>query len=337
MSFTYNNQNNSAQYGGPSAPVFNKQYSDVDQPPPYSSNNSMPSHTIPPMQHPLSSLSTPYQAPSMSVPQGGPADQNREQRFIDILSRYEISRDFSNRLQKYLVMTKIVFVYDDSGSMNSVLNDSPLNTGVFKATRWDELKNFSKISIDLANIFNPEGIDIHFLNRPAARNVRTLNDLEPYLVNKPSGFTPMRRTLETVLRENNVRSLAERKLLIVIVTDGEPTDDSGREDINGFKYVLESRNKNVYTTIVSCTDEDNTMDYLNNWDRIIPRLDVVDDYRNEKAEILKAKGPRFPFSYGDYIVKTLIGSMDPELDNLDETGNRNLATSSQNDDCCIIL
>ncbi len=60
------------------------------------------------------------------------------------------------------------------------------------------------------------------------------------------------------------------------------------------------------------------MDYLNNWDRNIPNLDVVDDYRSERVEIRKVKGQRYPFSFGDYVVKSLIGSIDPELDKLDE-------------------
>ena len=125
--------------------------------------------------------------------------------------------------------------------------------------------------------------------------------------------------LQTVLSENNTSRLGENKLLVIIVTDGEPTDDYGNKDIHGFKHALQARGRNVFTTIVSCTDEDNTMDYLNNWDRNIPRLDVVDDYRNERLEITRAKGRNFKFSYGDYVVKILIGSMDPELDNLDET------------------
>ena len=183
------------------------------------------------------------------------ADQNREQRYTHLLRQYEISHDFSTRLQKNLNMTKIVYVYDDSGSMNMMLNDSPLNTGVFKATRWDELKHFSKVSIELANVFNPEGIDIFFLNRPAARAVKHIHDLEPYFIDKPNGFTPIRRVLQTVLAENNRTRLAERKLLIVIVTDGEPTDEYGKKDIKGFKEVLQSRDRNVHTTIVSCTDE----------------------------------------------------------------------------------
>lgn len=162
--------------------------------------------------------------------------------------------------------------------------------------------------------------------------------MDPYLLNKPAGFTPMKRVMERVLAENNKNVLGEQKLLIIIVTDGEPTDDSGKEDIRGFKSALKSRPAHVYTTIVSCTDEDHTMDYLNNWDVTIPRLDVVDDYKNEvqahshlnktsfcnfyqlikRLEVLKAKGHRFRFSYGDYIVKILVGSMDPELDNMDE-------------------
>jgi hypothetical protein len=246
------------------------------------------------------------------------AAENREQRYASILNQYEISSEFSNRLQTHLAMTKIVYVYDDSGSMNSVLDESPLNSGLFKATRWDELKNFSRVSIDLASIFNPEGIDIYFLNRPVARGVKHINELEPYLIDKPSGFTPMRRILERVLADYNKVRLGERKLLIVIVTDGEPTDDTGKQDIKGFKKVLQSRAKCVYTTIVSCTDQEHTMEYLNNWDRNIPRLDVVDDYRNERKEIVKSKGKNYPFSYGDYIVKVLIGSIDQELDNLDE-------------------
>ena len=60
------------------------------------------------------------------------------------------------------------------------------------------------------------------------------------------------------------------------------------------------------------------MEYLNNWDRTIPRLDVIDDFRNEKLEILRAQGSNFKFSFGDYIVKSLIGSIDPEMDGLDE-------------------
>ncbi len=41
------------------------------------------------------------------------------------------------------------------------------------------------------------------------------------------------------------------------------------------------------------------MAYLNDWDKIIPNLDVIDDYKTEKEEILRWQGQLFPFSYGD--------------------------------------
>ena len=42
-------------------------------------------------------------------------------------------------------------------------------------------------------------------------------------------------------------------------------------------------------------------------------LDVIDDYRSEKAEVQRVRGPNFPFSFGDYIAKALLGCMDPWL------------------------
>ena len=73
------------------------------------------------------------------------------------------------------------------------------------------------------------------------------------------------------------------------------------------------------------------MSYLNNWDRTIPRLDVVDDFRNERAQIVRAQGQHFRFSFGDYIVKSLVGSIDQQLDKLDEKPN------NIDDGCCVLL
>ena len=81
----------------------------------------------------------------------------------------------------------------------------------------------------------------------------------------------------------------------------------------------------MFTTVVVCTDDDESVEYLNKWDRQLPNLDVVDDFRNERRQIQKVNGRNFRFSFGDYVVKSLIGSIDPELDRLDES------------QCCSIL
>lgn len=115
-----------------------------------------------------------------------------------------------------------------------------------------------------------------------------------------------------------------KKLLIIIVTDGEPTDDRGNSDINGFKKCLQSRRPidRIFTSIIACTDEEDSMDYMNKWDRNIPNLDVVDDFRNEKNQVVKHKGSRARFTYGDYVVKCLLGSIDKRLDKSDENYNK---------------
>ena len=41
------------------------------------------------------------------------------------------------------------------------------------------------------------------------------------------------------------------------------------------------------------------MKYLNDWDKKIPNLDVVDDYYSERKEIQACRGNNFPFSFGD--------------------------------------
>lgn len=102
------------------------------------------------------------------------------------------------------------------------------------------------------------------------------------------------------------------------MTDGEPTDTRGNSDIKGFRKCLKARASNVYTNIVACTDQDDSIHYLNRLDRHVPRVDVLDDYRNEKVEVRKARGRRFQFTYGDYVCKALIGSIDRITDRTDE-------------------
>ncbi|RNA30148.1 Collagen alpha-1(XIV) chain [Brachionus plicatilis] len=253
----------------------------------------------------------------------------------DISNRYEIHHVFSNKLQ-LLESFKIVFIFDDSGSMNATLSDSPLNTGLLKATRWDELQFFSKISIEIANMFNQNGTDIYFLNRPMARNISSADQLLSYFKNRPAGFTPLSGVLLKVLADNNQAELRERKLLIVIVTDGEPTDNKGRIDIRNFEKILKNLNSNIHTRIVSCTDEKENVCYLNSMDRSIQRLDVIDDFRNERLKILKIQGENFNFSFGDYVVKSMMGSIVKKIDYLNESFTKSNVNPQTRKKCSLI-
>jgi hypothetical protein len=183
--------------------------------------------------------------------------------------------------------------------------DTCLKTG---GTRWDEQKKMAKIVTDIAATMDTNGIDHYFLNKGTFPNIMDAQQAESLFTGTCGG------TLRTVLADK-LAILVEKKLLIIIITDGQA------ESISDFRSILANERvpaDRVYTTIVACTDEDRTMDYLNGWDQQIKRLDIVDDYQSEKVEVLKKQGQDFPFSFGDYVVKTLLGSIDQHIDKLDE-------------------
>ena len=129
----------------------------------------------------------------------------------------------------------------------------------------------------------------------------------------------MSKTFQKVINENPAESLDKRNLLIIIATDGEPTDDAGYSNIPEFKQTLMNCPSFVFTNIVACTDDERSIGYLNGLDRELARLDVVDDYASELAEIRRLNGPDFKFSFGDYATKALLGSVNPDLDLTDES------------------
>ncbi|CAF3613186.1 unnamed protein product [Rotaria sp. Silwood1] len=79
----------------------------------------------------------------------------------------------------------------------------------------------------------------------------------------------------------------------------------------------------MYVTFLACTDDESSADYLSQWGRTMINVDIVDDYKSEREEVRQAKGFNYPFSFGDYIVKALIGAVDPQMDALDEYANSN--------------
>ncbi|CAF1413157.1 unnamed protein product [Rotaria sordida] len=85
-------------------------------------------------------------------------------------------------------------------------------------------------NLDIASVFDPNDIDIFFLNRQRIRNVRHTEQLIPVFAIPPAGSTPIVRMLRQVLQEKQLE-IQERKLLILITTDGVPTDDGGQQHI----------------------------------------------------------------------------------------------------------
>ena len=247
-----------------------------------------------------------------------PVEISNDAKLEYIKQQYEISSYYSKKLE-HLRGIDIVLLCDDSGSMSHAGSfDKYLNKCL---TRWEELKQRVQIIMEISSIMDPDGIDIYFLNRSPVHNVKDINQINHIFASPPLGGTPLNDAFNKIIRDKT-ESIRERKVLIVIATDGEPSKyDNNGKYIDGkaeFMETLRHRRpiENILISIMACTDDKDVLTYLHKLDKEIPYLDVVDDYENEKKEIFKCTGTNI--SQGDYIVKTLIGAIDLEFDQMDE-------------------
>ncbi|KAL0229654.1 hypothetical protein GEMRC1_013199 [Eukaryota sp. GEM-RC1] len=272
---------------------------------------------------------------STDIPSAPISHQNdRLSRFASVVRDYEISEKMALYLRK-LERFDIVVIADDSGSMLTPL--TPISSTSPSQTRWDELKGQVQIITKIATCLDSDGIDLYFLNRSGLNNVTETSQIDQLFSNPPRGYTPLTRVLRQAISDkHHVINDPElgKSLLVIIITDGQPTTDDGYSDIKTFLSELNKRPDNVHVSIVACTDDDRTLEYLNTLDDNSVHLDVVDDYVNERKEILEAQGSNFPFSYGDYVVKILCGSIVKELDELDSRKGTS-SSISYGSECCV--
>lgn len=247
----------------------------------------------------------------VSVTPSAPNLINNMERFENIVEKHNISMFFAQQLRQ-LENYEICIICDDSGSMCNPVK-SPTTPFEKIDTRWMEAQKSLKIITDIASIFDPTGIDIYYLNRPPIKNVYCAEDLNNYIhfFNPPDGFTPLGERIQEVLNE---KKTCERNLLLIVFTDGQPNN------MKLFMDVLKNRNPidKIFISIVACTDDESCVGYLNNLDEKIKNLDVSDDFYSEKQQILKVQGSKFSFTFGDYITKILLGSINKNMDKLDE-------------------
>ncbi|CAM4772508.1 unnamed protein product [Rotaria magnacalcarata] len=323
------------QGGYPSQPPYqNPRGPTPQQPPnqnPYGQNpygqNPYPSN-VPQQQYPNSygSNAPPqsYQTPYGSNPQqppGGGYNQNSygspaaNDRIRAIAGRYEINDTLAQRLN-ILNQFEIVLLCDDSGSMNTPVDGT-------QGTRWDELRSIVQIVMEIGCVFDSNGIDVNFLNRSPMKNVTDPRQVIESFSQRPSGLTPLTPALRQIFQSAASKPGSDKRLLVFVATDGAPTDANGNVDVQGLENLMrnERQANTTYVTFLACTDDESSVAYLSQWDRSMMNVDVVDDYKTEREEVRRTRGYNYPFSFGDYVAKALLGAVDPQMDLLDESGN----------------
>ena len=236
----------------------------------------------------------------------------KKNKIRKLIEKYEIDPLFSEKLD-LLNDFEIVLLIDDSGSMNTPLSDNSKYS-----TRWEELKSVVNIVISIATIYDEDGIDIYFLNRNNEKKIKCLEQVSNILDDPPQGLTPLTSSLTEIF--NNF-SYSLKPVLVVIATDGVPYN--GINDLENFKKLLINKNHDrFFISFLACSDQEKDIGYLNELDFIVPNVDTLDDYNSEKKEVIKAQGKDFSYTFGDHVVRLLLGPICEELDKLDEANHR---------------
>ncbi|UJR07418.1 hypothetical protein I4U23_011704 [Adineta vaga] len=278
------------------------------------SSDVEPKHPVQPAGEQTSEIPTPLTYSFHSVPQSIPYQPRR--RFDDDLRRIAEKYEIQETLSRHLCLLddyEIVILCDDSGSMNTPVDDT-------NRTRWDELCEIVKIVLEIGVVFDSSGVDIYFLNRPPMPNVTDPQTVNAAFAEPPHGYTPLVASLGYIFRLPITQRGRDKKVLLFIATDGAPTDKKGNINVEELEHLMVNV-RNTETTHVMfliCTDDPVCVDYLVEWDRRMVNVDVTDDYFTERERIRRFRGQNYPFSKGDYIVKALVGAIVPEIDNLDD-------------------
>ena len=191
-----------------------------------------------------------------------------------------------------------------------------------------ELKATLKKLISMMLVIDNHGFELKFLNDDNWYKINSESDLEGVFKPKqfPRGMTPLKANLEKVLGGYNHGDYPEGDTILLVLTDGEPSDTN----FNNLKAMIERRNKSVYVSFIMCTEDDDVVTAYEGCIDPLKGVDIVDDYVSEK-KVCERVGNKL--SYNKYLAKCLLGS---KLDKYGHLDSHNMGPKAEGG-CCSIL
>jgi len=211
-----------------------------------------------------------------------------------------------------------IWVVDNSGSMQKPDGHRIVDTldhdsvKIVDGTRWEEIRECVRYHIRMANLLQAP-TRFRLLNHPGAtvgaqefgvaetihNNNGSPQEQEQTATTilrktRPSGCTPLTAHMQEIyaIVSNMAPSLRRdgRKVVIVIATDGLPTDEGGIGGAYESRRFVEAlralEGLPVWVVIRLCTDEDEVVNFYNDLDEQLElSLEVLDDYCGEAAEV----------------------------------------------------
>ena len=220
------------------------------------------------------------------------------------------------------------FIIDDSGSMQC--STDALDPVTRKPTsRWREAQLRLRELIEILAYVPFNQIVIEFLNRrdrislgrrrggrdPAAFVRDAHSEIDAAFARAPAGTTPALEKLRESLVRGRGRSIAR-----YFFGDGAP--DGGvraqEEIVSILRHRADPSSNPI--TFVSCTNEDDQVEWMKDAEEHVPYCSEFDDYKDEGMEVLKDQGAALPYTRGFHLVCTLVAALNPDdLDSMDES------------------
>ena len=169
------------------------------------------------------------------------------------------------------------------------------------------------------------------MNRDGLTGVKDPMQLAPLFAQPPRGGTPM---ISMFRKMYNLYANEPGRVLLILVTDGEPSDGSYNDLFN----VLNNKPANFYVSFVECNDNEEEMDYLTGWDTRLARFHNQEDYGEELRLVRQVQGPATKFTRANYVQMIVLSPIYPQYAiDLRRAGGKLGGYGGQQAACCTLL
>lgn len=217
------------------------------------------------------------------------------------------------------------FIIDNSLSMNQYDGMCNPETGLVMSRIEEAIYRLGNIG-DLLSYIPVKGITLRTLSgehTPVAINCQAppheiSAQIKSYLEFVNTGprttNTPLFTALSTSLEENRN---SPNPRIIYVLNDGMPNSGGGPYQVCDLLRTSRCGEKNP-VCLIACTGDRESVAWMNDADRIIGNIHVIDDFKSEQQKIKAKHGENFPVTEGFYAMSSLLGAVDDLFDKADE-------------------
>lgn len=234
--------------------------------------------------------------------------------FDALAARWRMPKELAIDLSALALYDTIIYA-DDSGSMES-----------YDGERIDDLKLIMSKVAEVGTLFDDDGIEVRFINSDRqGNNIKSGADAERLLQNLEYRYdTKLGTQMEQkILIPMAYKRQLQKPLLIITITDGEPSENPKNKVV---QVIQECRRrlagqygpKAVAFQFAQVGKDEEARQFLEHLDKdpqVGNSIDCTSYYELEQVEWAK-KGVNL--SVEAWLVKLMVGAVDPEYDESDE-------------------